>query len=247
MRRAARGLLIAALCSLLFWPARGAHANNAVILEVWPFEGHAGDTFYLSGSGYLPNNKLSFLVACPNRTDPNVWRFHNWELYEGPTTNENGDFSGFAISGFALNGIASSPCEITANYLTPPPDLTRQLFVCTHCGLYYIVPRGKALPARARSIAGRVTATPQKVRAGVHEKISVTQSWGGATARVFIRYPHQKRRLITEIHLNWRGVGERTVLIDNAAAQQPGIAGVSVAFSLGDKQGGANTTFTVVR
>jgi hypothetical protein len=239
--KAARAFLVVAACVVGFWPQHASHAAGETILLVWPVQGHNGDTFYLSGHGYLPNTRLSFVIACPSFFAPGAAQDGNVQLWNGPTTNQNGDFSGYPVMGFMLHVLTSSPCEVRANYAE-----LNQVFVCTICGLYNIVPPHTPLQARARFIQGHVRATPQRVRAGIDEKFHI-DAWGGATAQVTVRFPHQKPRKIGPIHLDWRGQGDRSVPVDSSAAQQPGVATVGVSFSLGDKRGSAATSFTVVR
>lgn len=248
--RALRVLLLAAASGVAIWPQTGAGARPPIILYAWPIQGHSGDTIYMSGSGFLPDTQLAFVIACPNIFSESAYTYHNWELYGGPpnnppVTNQHGDFAGYPIKGFQLNpkGPPSSPCTITARY--PDQEVP---FVCDQCALYDIAPPSTPIAARYRLITGHVKATPQQVHAGLSERISVTKSWGGATAAVYVRYPHQsKARKVTSFHLDWEGNGNRLVPIDQSAAQQPGVANVSVAFTLGPRHGTAATSFTVVR
>lgn len=244
MRRVAGILLLAAACGFL-WPQGRAQASDITILLAWPTEGHNGDTFYLSGHGYLPRTQLTFLVACPNFFHANNG---NWELYDGPTTNNHGDFAGYPIVGFRLqHGVTSSPCTVYANYALQGPTQNGggTIAVCKHCALYNIT--DKPLRARDRFITGKARATPQQIHAGLNEMIQVTGGWGGATAQVVVRFPHERRHATTAFHLDWSGQGEGKLLIDGSLARQPGLASVSVAFSLGDKHGKASTSFTVLR
>jgi hypothetical protein len=241
--KTARYLLVVVAGILGFWPQHATHAAGAPILLVSPFEGHSGDPFYLSGSGYLPNQPLSLVIACPSLFGFSTARDRNVAILSGPTTNPDGTFSGYAITGFRLHVLPASPCVIYAVYASA--TVASGYFVGT--ALYNIVAPNMPLPARAIVIEGHVRATPPRVRAGAKEKIHIYGAWGGAFALVTIRFLHQKPRTIGPIHLDWRGQADRTVAVDSSAASQPGNATVSVTFSLGDKYGGTRTSFTVVR
>jgi len=241
--KTARYLLVVIACILGFWPQHPTHAAGETILLVWPFEGHNGDTFYLSGSGYLPNQPLLFVIACPSLLGSSTAGDGNVQIKVGLTTNTAGTFSGFAIKGFMLHVLPASPCEITAVYASV--TVASGPFLAT--ALYNIVAPGTPLPARARFIEGHLWATPPRVRPGVNETIHIYDAWGGSLAQVTIRFPHQKPRTIGPIHLDWLGRADRTVRVDGSAASQPGNATVSVSFLLGDRHGSARTSFTVVR
>jgi hypothetical protein len=240
--RAARTLALAAACLVALWPQLGAHAQGEVILLVSPFEGYNGATFYVSGAGYTAGDQLAIYIACPNVGDPDVYFYHNSALYPGPIANINGTFAGFPIKGFNLNVLKSSPCAIRVNDVT-----AGRYFVCTLCAQYNIVAPQTPLPPSARFVSGKVHASPQRAHAGVFERISISGSWGGASAMVSIKYPDQRSRKFGPIHLDWRGGGERTVPIDKSVGGQPGKATVNVTFSLGDRHGSAATSFTVIR
>jgi hypothetical protein len=240
--RAARTLALVAACLPVLWPQLGAHADVQTILLVSPTAGYNGDTFYLSGSGYLPRDQLAFYIACPDLGSPDVYYYRNAHYYPGPVVNGNGTFAGFPIRGFNLNVLKTSPCVIEVNDVS-----AKTYFVCkTLCALYDIVAPDTALPRSARLISGTVRARPQRVHAGVTEHISISGSWGGAWAVISVQIPHQRARKIRPIHMNWEGAGNAQVTIGKSVGEEPGKATVSVAFTLEDRRGSAGTSFTVI-
>jgi hypothetical protein len=123
---------------------------------------------------------------------------------------------------------------------------TGNFFLCTECEIYNIVAPQTPLPKSARLIPGTVRATPQRVHSGVTEHISISGSWGGAWAVVSVQFPHQRARKIGPIHIDWNGTARAQLTIGKSVGVQPGKATVSVAFTLEDRTGGAETSFTVI-
>lgn len=214
------------------------------ILLVRPYEGHSGDTVYLSGSGFLPNTQLIIWMACPKWDDPHAIPEGNLLGVTGPTTNSHGDFAGWPLRGFHLHVLQESPCAIYANYSKEQNSAGQTYFVCDICGSYYIIRPGVRLRYDAKHITAVVTPSPKRVKSGLAENISISRGWGGAIARVVVSVPHGAS-LVRKVRLDWKGQQSITIRVD-AGPNQAAQVKVNVSFRLGQTTGRSTTNFIVV-
>lgn len=205
-------------------------------LKATPARGHSGDIIYISGGDFPPHIHLSLMMACPN------WlvgaRLHNVELYGvGPTTNANGEFSGYPIRGLPLQGLALSACQIYTQFgaNTFGPDIP---------GSYFIERRGTSLGYCDTHVCARVVPSPHRIHSGLVEHIAIEQGWPGAKADISITYPGSAPRHLRK-QLDWEG---NVSVTDRVPAPLAGAyrAQVKVSFHFARAAGNAFTTFMVI-
>lgn len=222
------------------------------VLQAYPYEGHNGDTIYVSGTGFRPRTRLQFLITCPKWDDPTMAGLFNYGLFIG-MSDAKGGFLAVPLQRFVLHGppaLTGSPCVIYVNYIGLPPSVTDTLpkgpdFVADINAVYTIVPSDQRLGANARSIHTVVTPRPKKVKAGLVERIHIAKGWGGAVARVTVTYPHV-RPVVRTVRLDWKGEADVRVGITGAGLQ-PGLAKIQVRCRLGSARGMSFASFVVVR
>lgn len=241
-RRLALVALPALVASVLVHPQSISRADVSSILIASPFEGHSGDTIYLSGAGLDPKQHLYVMMACPNWHDPSVFRYGNIKFEpSGPTTDGRGEFTAFPFQVLTLRGIPSLGCQIYVQYGQNPygPDFPAQFTI---------------LGARAHAhrcalqICVHIKTSPVRVRSGFTEYINIahdkTGPWPGAQADVMIVYPDGKTQR-SQVILNIKGDAVARLRIDAHYAQTVP-ANVVVRVHMGGMAGRWTGRFTVV-
>lgn len=225
-----------------FLPARGEAANAAVaVVRATPFQGHEGDPIDLSGSGLPPHRQINFLMACPSWHGDNVYDYKNFTLREGPITDGKGEFAGYLLSAIHLHHVSPPMgCQIYASV----PAENVPFFPGITPATYEIRESSARLSRCSRALClNKVTAAPQRVRAGYQERIWV-KGWPGATVDVTLSYPTH------DVHhrhpLDWNGEYEFVDTVPEQLSDQTRVK-ITVRAWLGRMEDTANTGFTVTR
>jgi len=218
-------------------PSKQGAVNGA--LKATPSHGHSGDILYISGGEFPPHTHLLLLMGCPNWFVGTIHKpVPNSLLYGvGPTTDANGEFSGYRIRALKLQNLSFSACLIYTQLGANPfgPEIPAS---------YFIEPRGQALGHCDTHVCAKVVPSPRHIRSGLVEHIAIEQGWPGATADISIAYPGGAAHHLKSQTLNWEGNADVT---DRVPAPLGGAhrAQVKVSFHFARTAGNAFTTFMV--
>lgn len=213
---------------------------RALIAE--PQVGVSGQTVYVSGCCYLPNQTMSLLLACPFWFTPDVGRLNNF-IYRGVVrTDDNGSFAGFALSGFQLHGLRSSPCRVYAAYAGPTGESD---FVDDAPAPYFIAASHSQVPKLSRHIGGHVTASVGHMKSRLVENVHIRRGWGGALAVVKVTFAHGNTLTYVK-RLDWVGQADIHVPL-SASAAHVDHGQIAVKFRLGAFNGFASASFRMLR
>jgi hypothetical protein len=238
-RRLARAFAaILPVCALASGSA-SAHGYTISQLRVTPSEGHAGDTIDLSGSGFPAFSHLNILMACPSWQAEKAVQLGNVVIMAGPTTNINGQFSGFLFRAIQLHGIPFSTCQIQASVGDNP-------FGVDIPAVYLIRQRSQPLklkPCRRHLCVQQLQVEPHQIRSGYDETVSL-RTWPGALVTTTYMYPDNRQT--TDYHrADWTGIARWTKHITGVAATGP--VQVRAVATLGSMSSALSTTrFTIV-
>jgi len=208
----------------------------------------AGDSVYVSGSGFKPNSPLLLSVGCPNIQ---AGAFLSAVAGPQPTnggyarpfvTDKKGDFAGLKLPVGALVPMNKLPisCRVNAAYAGNPQGTDFP-------AIYEILPADTRLDKCARQMCVRVAARRKRVKQRLSEQLQVT-GWPGALATVTVQYPHMRPWHKTTT-LDWRGVGTvkwsaNVSVPKNKRTQR---VSVRVRASLDTYQGAGYSAFLVIQ
>jgi len=242
-----RGRLSAGLAAVLSgvlalssWMTGSSYAQSTsgiTVLRVEPLYGHAGDTIYISGSGFEKNSNLAITMACPRVFSPAAYgNTQTWGPAGGPRTNRSGNFIDYPIHAVRLTGMTASVCTIYASNGPNPFAVDVPL-------TYLIVSPGSPLPWSATHVTATVHASPARVHGGQLETVTFSQGWPGAQATVTLRYG--AFTVTKTVRLNWDGYASTQWRLGHVFGSVP--AHVSAVMRFGRYRGNATAKFTVLR
>jgi hypothetical protein len=188
--------LLFLLAMLLPMPAFAASDGQAAgELIAAPGFGHRGDTISLSGGKFPPRTRLTIVFACPDLTSEGPNRFSQGQ--QGPTTDDGGEFVGFALTVPILPGSGTVPCSIYALFGGDRDLMQLQLRTPAP---FIIVPDSLLLGPEATNpslwtsiVMGRDVPSLKLV------------SWPGATVELWINYPRTDTDQHAKLRLDWDG------------------------------------------
>ena len=212
-------------------PAAVAQSQGNPYLIASPFEGHAGDAFYLSGFGLPPKSRLYLLMTCPAIFDPSVFPNGNYmhiASSDGPLTDKYGNFTHFLMHAIHLNKISSSLCYIYEEIGG------QESFNTVLPAQYAILPNSQRAVPCALRICARLQVSMRKVHHVAVERVQIAESrtpWPGATARIVVSYRGLNPMVVNRT-LDVRGGAAADFPIPSNAAQGAP-ASVWATFKLG--------------
>lgn len=157
-----------------------AAAQMTPKLIVRPVAGHGGDLFFLSGGGFMPHTKLTFLIGCPNSKPGG--RDHFLMGKPGPVTDNHGQFVAFPMSAVALPVRTSRPCHIYASQGGQP-------YGPANPPLYTLYSDNKTLPACVTQICLKVTQRLQHHGSAMMDAVTIA-GWPGMAMRASVSDSH---------------------------------------------------------
>ncbi len=222
-------ITLIALAGIFVPTSRTAALAARAKVVVMPREGHAGDTLYLSGSGFPPNRALTATFQCRG-----IYGYRPSD--RGLRTDVDGQF--LAYSGLRLRGVKPGDCLIRVS-----AGRASASSATAASATYTILPSTRPLSRCDTHICLQVKAILVRLSSGVQGNIAI-EGWPGAWADVTVTSPHggaQHRR----VRLHWQGSATVQLLV--APGLNQGLkARVYVRARLGAVSGSGSQRFILI-